>query len=162
LKQYPNFNASIDDEKQEIVVKHYYNIGFATDTNNGLMVPNVKDVDQKDVIQIARELEELSAKAREGKIALDEIQGGTFTITNIGTLGGMISTPIINTPEVAILGVHKIQKKPVVRDNQIVIRDVCFVSLSFDHRIVDGADAARFTTKIISLIENPGLFMFEN
>ncbi|MFI5421879.1 MAG: 2-oxo acid dehydrogenase subunit E2, partial [Nitrososphaerales archaeon] len=161
LKQYPNFNASIDDEKQEIVVKHYYNIGFATDTSNGLLVPNVKDVDQKDVIQIARELEELSAKAREGKIALDEIQGGTFTITNIGTLGGMISTPIINTPEVAILGVHKIQKKPVVRDNQIVIRDVCFVSLSFDHRIVDGADAARFTTKIISLIENPGLFMFE-
>ena len=161
LKKYPNFNASIDDEKQEIVVKHYYNIGFATDTSNGLLVPNVKDVDQKDVMEIAKELEDLSVKAREGKISLEEIQGGTFTITNIGTLGGMISTPIINTPEVAILGVHKIQKKPVVRDNQIVIRDVCFVSLSFDHRIVDGADAARFTTQLISFIENPGLFMFE-
>ncbi|MDA4129464.1 MAG: 2-oxo acid dehydrogenase subunit E2 [Thaumarchaeota archaeon] len=161
LKEFPYFNSSIDDEKQEIILKHFYNIGFATDTSNGLIVPNVKDMDQKSIFEIAREVEELSAKAREGKITLEEIQGGTFTITNIGTLGGMISTPIINTPEVAILGVHKIQKKPVVRDNQIVIRDVSFVSLSFDHRIVDGADAARFTTKMISLLENPGLFMFE-
>jgi 2-oxoglutarate dehydrogenase complex dihydrolipoamide succinyltransferase (E2) component len=161
LKEYPYFNASIDDEKQEIIIKNYYNIGFATDTSNGLLVPNVKDVDRKSVLQIAKEVEELSAKAREGKISLEEIQGGTFTITNIGTLGGMISTPIINTPEVAILGVHKIQKKPVVRDNQIVIRDVTFVSLSFDHRVVDGADAARFTTKLISMLENPGLFIFE-
>ncbi|MDA4112418.1 MAG: 2-oxo acid dehydrogenase subunit E2, partial [Thaumarchaeota archaeon] len=161
LKAYPYFNATIDDEKQEIIVKNYYNIGFATDTNNGLLVPNVKDVDKKDIIQLSREIEELSQRARDGKIALDEIQGGTFTITNIGTLGGMISTPIINTPEVAILGVHKIQKKPVVRDNQIVIRDVSFVSLSFDHRIVDGADAARFTSKLISILENPGLLVFE-
>lgn len=162
LKEFPNFNASIDDDKQEIVVKKYYNIGFATDTPNGLIVPVVKDVDKKSIFEIAKELGDLSEKARIGKISLDEIQGGTFTVTNIGTLGGIMSTPIINTPEVAILGVHKIQKRPVVRDDQIVIRDVSFVSLSFDHRIVDGADAARFTTKLIGILENPGLLMASN
>ena len=161
LKEFPYFNASIDDEKQEIILKHYYNIGFAADTPNGLIVPVVKDVDKKSIFEIARELEDYSEKARDGKIALEEIQGGTFTITNIGTLGGIISTPIINSPEVAILGVHKIQKKPVVRDDQIVIRDVSFVSLSLDHRIVDGADAARFATKLISIFENPGLLMMD-
>jgi 2-oxoglutarate dehydrogenase complex dihydrolipoamide succinyltransferase (E2) component len=159
LKESPYFNASIDDEKQEIVVKHYYNIGFATDTTNGLIVPVVKDVDKRTIFQIARELADLSEKARNGRISLDEIQGGTFTVTNIGTLGGLMSTPIINTPEVAILGVHKIQKRPVVKDNMIVIRDMCYLSLSFDHRIVDGADGARFTTRLISVLENPGLLM---
>ncbi|HZW55725.1 MAG TPA: dihydrolipoamide acetyltransferase family protein [Nitrososphaerales archaeon] len=162
LKEYPNFNASIDIEKEEIVVKHYYNMGFATDTPSGLIVPVVKDVDQKSILQIAKEIEELSARAREGKISLDDIQHGTFTITNIGTLGGMISTPIINFPEVAILGVHKIQKKPVVREENIVIRDVAFLALSFDHRIVDGADAARFTSKIISVLESPGLMILDS
>jgi 2-oxoglutarate dehydrogenase complex dihydrolipoamide succinyltransferase (E2) component len=162
LKEFPNFNASIDDDKQEIVLKKYYHIGFATDTPNGLIVPVVKDVDKKSIFEIAKELGDLSEKARIGKISLDEIQGGTFTVTNIGTLGGIMSTPIINTPEVAILGVHKIQKRPVVRDDQIVIRDVSFVSLSFDHRIVDGADAARFTTKLIGILENPGLLMASN
>jgi len=161
LREFPYFNASVDDEKQEIIVKHYYNIGFAADTPNGLIVPVVKDVDKKSIFEIARDLTDLSEKARDGKIALEEIQGGTFTITNIGTLGGMISTPIINSPEVAILGVHKIQKKPVVRDDQIVIRDVSFVALSFDHRIVDGADAARFTSKMITILENPGLLMMD-
>lgn len=159
LKDSPYFNASIDDEKQEMIVKHYYNIGFATDTPNGLIVPVVKDVDRKTIFQVARELTDLSEKARSGRISLDEIQGGTFTVTNIGTLGGLMSTPIINTPEVAILGVHKIQKRPVVRENQIVIRDMCYLSLSFDHRIVDGADGARFTTRLISILENPGLLM---
>jgi 2-oxoglutarate dehydrogenase complex dihydrolipoamide succinyltransferase (E2) component len=159
LKEFPYFNASMDDEKQEIVLKHYYNIGVATDTENGLIVPVIKDADKKSLLDIARELSELSAKARDGKIALEEIQGGTFTITNIGTLGGILSTPIINTPEVAILGVHKIQKRPVVREGEIVIRDIANVALSFDHRIVDGADAARFTTKLISFLENPGLLL---
>jgi pyruvate/2-oxoglutarate dehydrogenase complex dihydrolipoamide acyltransferase (E2) component len=159
LKEFPYFNSSIDDEKQEIVLKHFYNIGFATDTPNGLIVPVVKDVDRKSIFQIARELGDLSEKARTGRIALDEIQGGTFTVTNIGTLGGIMSTPIINVPEVAILGVHKIQKRPVVRDDQIVIRDLSYLSLSFDHRVVDGADAARFTTRLISILENPGLLM---
>ena len=159
LKEFPYFNASIDDEKQEIVLRHYYNIGFATDTPNGLIVPVIKDLDRKSLFQIARELGDLSEKARAGKITLDEIQGGTFTITNVGALGGTMSTPIINVPEVAILGVQRIQKRPVVRDDQIVIRDMSYVSLSFDHRIVDGAEAARFTTKLISILENPGLLM---
>jgi pyruvate/2-oxoglutarate dehydrogenase complex dihydrolipoamide acyltransferase (E2) component len=159
LREFPYFNASIDDEKQEIVLKHYYNIGFATDTPNGLIVPVIKDLDRKSLFQIARELGDLSEKARAGKIALEEIQGGTFTITNVGALGGTMSTPIINVPEAAILGVQRIQKRPVVRDDQIVIREMSYVSLSFDHRIVDGADAARFTTKLISILENPGLLM---
>ncbi len=159
LKEFPYFNASIDDEKQEIILKHYYNVGFATDTPNGLIVPVIKDLDKKTIFQIASELGDLSEKARTGKIALDEIQGGTFTVTNVGTLGGIMSTPIINVPEVAILGIQRIQKRPVVIEEQIVIRDMSYVSLSFDHRIVDGADAARFTTRLISIMENPGLLM---
>ena len=161
LKEFPYFNSSLDDEKQEIVLKHYFNIGFATDTPNGLIVPVVKDADKKSILQLAMEIERLSSRAREGKISLDDIQGGTFTITNIGTLGGMISTPIINVPEVAILGVHRIQKKPVVRENQIVIRDVAFIALSFDHRVVDGADAARFTSKLVSVLQSPGLMILD-
>ena len=161
LKEYPNFNASIDDEKQEIVIKHYYNVGFAADTSAGLIVPVVKDADRKSILELAKEIEELSNKARDGKIVLEEIQGGTFTITNIGTLGGIGSTPIINVPEVSILGVHKIQKRPVVRDNQIVIRDIANVALTFDHRQVDGADAARFTSKIVSILENPGMLLVD-
>jgi 2-oxoglutarate dehydrogenase complex dihydrolipoamide succinyltransferase (E2) component len=159
LKEFPYFNASIDDEKQEIILKHYYNMGFATDTPNGLIVPVIKDLDKKSIFQIAKELGDLSEKARTGKIALDEIQGGTFTVTNVGVLGGIMSTPIINVPEVAILGVQRIQKRPVVKEEQIVIREMSYLSLSFDHRIVDGADAARFTTRLISVLENPGLLM---
>jgi 2-oxoisovalerate dehydrogenase E2 component (dihydrolipoyl transacylase) len=162
LKEFPNFNSSLDTEKNEIVVKHYYNIGFATDTSNGLIVPVVKDVDSKSILEVAKEVEELSQSAREGSIALEEIHGGTFTITNIGTLGGIISTPIINSPEVAILGVHKVQKRPVVRDGAVVIRDVVNLALTFDHRVVDGADAARFTSKLISILENPGLLMLDS
>ena len=162
LKQFPYFNASMDDEKQEIVIKHYYNMGFATDTPNGLIVPVVKDADKKNLLAIAKEIESLSEAARSGKIHLEELQGGTFTITNIGTLGGIMSTPIINVPEVAILGVHKIRKRPVVRDNQIVIREVANVALTFDHRIVDGADAARFTSTLVKYLENPGLLLLES
>jgi 2-oxoglutarate dehydrogenase complex dihydrolipoamide succinyltransferase (E2) component len=161
LKQFPFFNASIDDQSQEFIVKHYYNIGFATDTPNGLIVPVVKEADRKDVLEIAKEIEKLSEEARNGKIQLPDLQGGTFTITNIGTLGGVMSTPIINIPEVAILGVHKIQKKPVVQNNEIVVRDMAFVALTFDHRIVDGADAARFTSKLKQYLENPSLIFVE-
>jgi 2-oxoglutarate dehydrogenase complex dihydrolipoamide succinyltransferase (E2) component len=162
LKQFPYFNASIDEEKQEFVIKRYYNIGFATDTQNGLIVPVVKDADRKNMLEIAKEIESLSESARSGKIQLEDLQGGTFTITNIGTLGGIMSTPIINVPEVAILGVHKIQKRPVVRDNQVVVRDIANVALTFDHRIVDGADAARFTSVIVKNLENPGTFLLES
>lgn len=162
LNEYQYFNSSIDDEKEEVVLKKHYNIGFATDTPNGLIVPVVKDADKKGIFQIAKEIEILSGKAREGKIALEDIQEGTFTITNIGSLGGIISTPIINVPEVAILGVHKIQKRPVVIKDKIEIRDMTYLALSFDHRIVDGADAARFTSKIIKILENPALLMLED
>lgn len=157
LKQFQYFNASIDDEKKEIIMKRYYNIGIAADTPNGLIVPVVRDADKKNVIEIASEIERLSEAARNGTIQLHDLQGGTFTITNIGTLGGIMSTPIINIPEVAILGVHKIQKKPVVKNDQIVIRDMGYVALTFDHRIVDGADAARFTSKLKQYLESPAL-----
>jgi 2-oxoglutarate dehydrogenase complex dihydrolipoamide succinyltransferase (E2) component len=161
LRHFPYFNASIDEEKKEIVLKHFFNIGVAADTPNGLIVPVVKDADKKDIFEIAREIERLSESARNGNIELNDIQGGTFTVTNIGTLGGVISTPIINIPEVAILGVHKIEKRPVVRNNEIVIRDMVYVALTFDHRIVDGADAARFTTKLKQFLENPALIFID-
>lgn len=161
LKQFPFFNASIDDQSQEFIVKRYYNIGFATDTPNGLIVPVVKNADRKNIFEIATEIERLSEEARSGKIQLQDLQGGTFTITNIGALGGVMSTPIINVPEVAILGVHKIQKKPVVLKNEIAIRDIAYVALTFDHRIVDGADAARFTSKVKQYLENPSLIFVE-
>ncbi|MDH2900930.1 MAG: dihydrolipoamide acetyltransferase family protein [archaeon] len=161
LKQFPFFNASIDDQTQEFIVKHYHNIGFATDTPNGLMVPVVKNADRKNIFEIATEIERLSEEARSGKIQLQDLQGGTFTITNIGALGGVMSTPIINVPEVAILGVHKIQKKPVVLKNEIAIRDIAYVALTFDHRIVDGADAARFTSRLKQYLENPSLIFVE-
>jgi 2-oxoglutarate dehydrogenase complex dihydrolipoamide succinyltransferase (E2) component len=161
LKQFQFFNASIDDQTQEFIVKHYYNIGFATDTPNGLMVPVVKNADRKNIFEIATEIGRLSEEARSGKVQLQDLQGGTFTITNIGALGGVMSTPIINVPEVAILGVHKIHKKPVVLKNEIVIRDIAYVALTFDHRIVDGADAARFTSRLKQYLENPSLIFVE-
>jgi 2-oxoglutarate dehydrogenase complex dihydrolipoamide succinyltransferase (E2) component len=161
LEQFHYFNATIDEEKQEFIVKHYYNIGIATDTPSGLIVPVVKNADKKSIFQIAGDIERLSEDARNGKIQLQDLQGGTFTITNIGTLGGVISTPIINVPEVAILGVHKIQKRPVVVNNEIVIRDMAFVALTFDHRIVDGADAARFTSRLKNYLENPAIMFLK-
>jgi pyruvate/2-oxoglutarate dehydrogenase complex dihydrolipoamide acyltransferase (E2) component len=162
LKEFPYFNASIDDERQEIVVKHYYNIGFATDTPNGLVVPVIKEPNRKSILEIAREMEQLADDARKGSITLENIQGGTFTVTNIGGLGGVFAMPIINHPEVAILGVLKIEKRPVVKDGQIVARDVGYISLGFDHRIVDGADAARFTTKIVNYLENPSSLLLDS
>ncbi len=162
LREFPYFNASIDDEKKEIVLKHYFNIGFATDTPNGLIVPVVKDADKKKILDIANEIENLAEQARNGTISLENIQGGTFTITNIGTLGGVFAAPIINHPEVAILGISKFEKRPVVRADQIVIRPMGYLSLSFDHRIVDGADAARFTTRLIKYLENPSTLFLES
>jgi pyruvate/2-oxoglutarate dehydrogenase complex dihydrolipoamide acyltransferase (E2) component len=161
LKEMPILNASIDEAKGEIVIKKYYNIGIATATDEGLIVPVIKDADRKSLLEIAMEIERLSKAAREGKIALSDLQGGTFTITSLGALGGLFATPIINYPEVAILGIHEIKKRPVVRDNQIVIRDIMYVSLSFDHRLIDGDVGARFCKKIISYLENPKLLFLE-
>lgn len=162
LKDHPYVNSSLDDEKSEIVLKKYYNIGIAAAAPDGLVVPIVKDADQKSVIQVAREIETLSEKARTGKLGLNELQGGTFTITNIGPFGGVLSTPIINYPEVAIMGVHKISPRAVVRDGQVSIRDMTYLSLSFDHRVLDGAEAALFTNEIIKYLQNPQLLLSES
>jgi pyruvate dehydrogenase E2 component (dihydrolipoamide acetyltransferase) len=161
LKQYPYANATLDDESEEIILKKYYNIGLATKTEQGLIVPVVKDADHKSITQLADEIARLSEKARAGELTLDEIKGSTFTITNVGSIGGVFATPIINYPEVAILGVHKITKRPVVRDNQIVIRDMTYLSLSFDHRVLDGALAAEFMNVIKQYLEDPKLLLFE-
>jgi pyruvate dehydrogenase E2 component (dihydrolipoamide acetyltransferase) len=161
LKQYPYLNSTFDDEKQEIVLKKYYNIGIATNTDQGLVVPVLKDADHKSIAQLAEEIAKLSEKARTGRLTLDEVQGSTFTITNVGSIGGMFATPIINYPEAAILGVHKVTKRPVVKDNQIVIRDMTYLSVSFDHRAIDGAMAAEFMNVIKQYLEDPKLLLLE-
>lgn len=161
LREFPYLNATIDDERQEIVIKRYYNIGIATDTDDGLIVPVIKHADRKSILQIAAEIEYLADRARQRKSELDDLRGGTFTITNIGALGGIFSTPVINHPEVAILGVHKIQEKPVVRDGEIVVRSMLPLALSFDHRIVDGAYAARFLNRVMAYLEQPDLLFME-
>ena len=161
LKQYPYLNASLDDEKEEIILKKYYNIGIATNTDQGLVVPVLKDADHKSITQLAEEIGKLSEKARAGQLSLDEIQGSTFTITNVGGIGGVFATPIINYPEVAILGVHKITKRPVVKDDQIVIRDMTYLSVSFDHRVLDGAMAAEFMNAIKHYLEDPKMLLLE-
>ena len=161
LKQYPYLNASLDEEKEEIILRRYYNIGIATDTYQGLVVPVIKEADHKSITQLATEITTLSDKARAGQLTLDEIQGSTFTVTNVGGIGGMFATPIINYPEVGILGVHKITKRPVVKDNQIVIRDMTYLSLSFDHRVLDGAMAAHFVNTIKQYLEDPKLLLLE-
>jgi pyruvate dehydrogenase E2 component (dihydrolipoamide acetyltransferase) len=162
LKKHPYFNAIVDDEKGEIILKKYYNIGVAVDTPDGLIVPVIKDVDKKSIIQIARELEDISNRAREGKLNLEELQDGTFSITNVGSIGGVFAFPVIDYPRVAILGTHKIKKVPAVNEkDEIVIRYMMFVSLSFDHRVVDGAEAARFTRTLSRILENPDIFILE-
>lgn len=161
LKEFPYVNASLDDQAGEIVLKKSYNIGIATDTENGLVVPVVKDADKKDVFEIAAEIQHLAAKARSGQLTLDDVHGSTFTITNQGSVGGLFATPIINYPESAILGTHKISKRPVVREGKIEVRDVMYLSLSFDHRILDGAYAARFVNRVISVIQDPKLMLAE-
>lgn len=157
LKEYPILNANVDDEKEEIIIFKEYNIGIATATEQGLIVPVVKNVDEKTVIEIAREIERLTASARDGGLQLEDIRGGTFSVTNIGSIGGLFATPIINYPEVAILGLHRIQKRAVVKDTEIEIRDMTYLSLTFDHRMTDGDVAARFVTTLIKYLENPKL-----
>lgn len=161
LKNHPLLNASIDDTTQEVVVKKYYHMGIAVDTEDGLIVPVVRDVDKKTIIELAREMMDLAARTRERKVSPDELKGSTFTITNIGTIGGVFATPVLNWPEVGILGLGKIQEKPVVRDGKIVIRNIMSVSLTFDHRIVDGAQAVRFCNEVLQHLEDPDLFLVD-
>jgi len=162
LQRFPMINSSLDTAANEIVTKHYYNLGLAVATDNGLVVPVVKGVDQRPILEIAADVQRLAELARTGKLAQDDIRGGTFSITNIGSLGGLFSFPIINLPEAAILGVHSIKKRPVVlEDDSIVARQMLYLSLSFDHRLIDGAEGAMFTSFVIDLLENPEALMLE-
>lgn len=161
LKKYPQFNASLDEKNGEIVFKHYFNIGIAVATERGLIVPVIKNVDQKSIIELSRELKDIAEKTRTGKIELDRLQGGTFTITNIGAIGGTSMSPMINYPECAILGMARAAEKPVVRQGKIEIGTIMPLALSFDHRIADGAEAAYFVRHIIERLEDPFTLLLE-
>jgi len=161
LKEFPYLNAQLDDEKQEIVLRRQYHLGFALDTDAGLLVPVVRDADKKSVFQIAGDMQDLIERGRAGKLQPDELKGSTFTVSNQGSLGGLLFTPVINYPEVAILGIGKTEERPVVCDGQVVIRKMAYLSLSFDHRLIDGAMATRFLNRIIELLSNPTLLMME-
>ncbi|MHC3437006.1 dihydrolipoamide acetyltransferase family protein [Natrialbaceae archaeon A-gly3] len=166
LKEYPEMNAVIDDDAEEIVYREYYNIGVATATDVGLMVPVLEDVDKKGLLQLSSEMNELVQKARERSISPDELRGSTFTVTNVGGIGGEYATPVINYPEAGILATGEIKRKPrVVTDDDgeesIEPRSVMTLSLSFDHRLIDGAVGARFTNAVIERLENPELLLLE-
>jgi pyruvate dehydrogenase E2 component (dihydrolipoamide acetyltransferase) len=161
LKKMPNFNAHFDMEANELVKKKRYNIGIAVDTPEGLMVPVVKDIERKSIITIAKEIEELANRARERKLKIDNLRGGTFTITNVGSVGGMYSTPIINPPEVAIMGVHRIKDMPLVVNGKIEARKVMGISMCFDHRVADGASATEFMNIVKRHLEDPDLLLVD-
>ena len=154
LKKFPEFNSSLEPGGENLILKKYFNIGFAADTPNGLVVPVIKNADQKSVIDIAREMTELSIKAREGKLSPTEMQGGCFSISSLGGIGGTFFTPIINAPEVAILGVSKSSMKPIWNGNDFMPRLILPMSLSYDHRVVDGASGARFSTYLAGLMSD--------
>jgi pyruvate dehydrogenase E2 component (dihydrolipoamide acetyltransferase) len=159
LHQFPRFNASLDLGAGQLIVKRYYHLGLAVDTERGLLVPVLRDVDKKSVAQLAGEMAELAERARQKKLSADDMRGGTFTITNLGGIGGTGFTPIINYPEVAILGLSRSRLQPAVRDGQIVPRLLLPLSLSYDHRVIDGADAARFVRRLAEMLENPLLML---
>lgn len=161
VKQYPHVNAIYDEEKQELVVKHYYHIGIATDTERGLLVPVVRHADRKNMWNIASEIEDLATRGRSGKLSPNEMKGSTISITNIGSAGGMFFTPIINYPELAILGVGRITERPVMRNGQVEGAQMMALSLSFDHRMIDGVLGQQFLNTIKSLLENPRLLLLE-
>ena len=160
IKEFPQFNASIDDANSQIVYKKYFNIGFAADTPSGLMVPVIKNADQKSVLEISKEIIDLSKRARDGKLKPDEMKGATITITNIGSVGGTYATPIINHPEVAILGMYKMTDKPVLnKDGSIGFIKSMNYTITADHRLIDGAVAANFLKSFFQKIQNPGILM---
>ena len=153
LKKHPIFNSSLDEVAQEVVFKEYYHIGIAVDTEQGLIVPVIRDVDKKSVLELAKELEQLAQKARDRKVTADEMKGGTFTISNQGAIGGAHFTPIVNKPEVAILGLGRGALKPVVRDGKVEVRLMTPLGLSYDHRVIDGGAAARFIVDLVKAME---------
>jgi pyruvate dehydrogenase E2 component (dihydrolipoamide acetyltransferase) len=155
LKKFPLLNASLDDATSEVVIKRYYHIGIATATDEGLTVPVVHDADQRTLLEVAAEVQRLAVAARAGKLKIEELQGGTFTVTSTGARGGLLATPIVHFPQVAILGVHEVKKKPAVVDGQIVARDMTNLSLSLDHRVVDGAVGSEFLYDVIERLQQP-------
>lgn len=159
LKAFPRVNGEIQGD--EIVLKHYYDIGVAVGVEEGLVVPVVRDADRKSFAEIEKEILSLATKARDGKLAISDLTGGTFTITNGGVFGSLLSTPILNTPQVGILGMHTIQQRPVARNGEVVIRPMMYIALSYDHRIVDGREAVQFLVRIKELIEDPTSLLLE-
>src|SRR5450432_2314761 len=159
LKAYPRLNAEI--QGNEMVLKHYYDIGIAVGSEEGLVVPVLREADRKGFAAIERDIADLAKRAREGKLTLPELQGGTFTITNGGVYGSLLSTPILNAPQVGILGMHKIEQRPIALNGQVVIRPMMYVALSYDHRIVDGSEAVRFLVKVKELVEDPETLLLE-
>jgi pyruvate dehydrogenase E2 component (dihydrolipoamide acetyltransferase) len=154
LKKHPVFNSSLDEVANEIIIKEYFHLGIAVDTDQGLLVPVIRDVDKKSILEISRELEQLAAKARDRKISADDMKGGTFTVSNQGAIGGAHFTPIVNKPEVAILGLGRGALKPVVRDGKIEARMMTPLAVSYDHRVIDGGSAARFAVDLVKAMEN--------
>ncbi|MBX9583309.1 MAG: 2-oxo acid dehydrogenase subunit E2, partial [Gemmataceae bacterium] len=161
LREFPQFNSSYDMNAGELVVKKYYHLGIAVDTERGLVVPVIRDADKKSIRDLAAEMTALAEKARAGKLGLDEMRGGTFTVTNLGGIGGTSFTPIVNYPEVAILGMSRSALQPVVRDGQVVPRLMLPLSLTYDHRVIDGADGARFTSRLAQLFSDPLRLLME-
>jgi 2-oxoglutarate dehydrogenase E2 component (dihydrolipoamide succinyltransferase) len=159
LKQFPMINAQIDGDT--IVYKHYVNMGIAVASDQGLVVPNIKDADQKGILDLSREISEVAKRARDGKLAMDDLTGGTFTITNGGVFGSLVSTPIINYPQVGILGLHKTQDRPVAVNGEVKIRPMMYIALSYDHRIVDGQQAVLFLVRVKELVEDPAAMLIE-
>jgi len=155
MREFPAMNSSLDETTNELVIKKYFNFGIATDTDNGLIVPVIKDVDRKSIGELAKDLQDLAARTREGKFTVEDLTGGTFTITNAGNIGGLFATPVINFPEVAILGVHAIKDTPVIKDGAIVAGKKMYLSVSIDHRLVDGATGARWMNVIKEHLEQP-------
>jgi len=159
LKAYPVVNAQIDGDS--IVYKHYVNMGIAVASDAGLVVPNVKDADRKGMLDISREMNAVAKRARDGKLTMDDLTGGTFTITNGGVFGSLVSTPIINFPQVAILGLHKIQDRPMAVAGKVEVRPMMYVALSYDHRIIDGQQAVLFLVKVKELMEDPASMLVD-
>jgi 2-oxoglutarate dehydrogenase E2 component (dihydrolipoamide succinyltransferase) len=159
LKAFPQINAEIQDS--EIVLKHYYDIGIAVGAEEGLVVPVLRDADRMSFAEIEKAIKELAEKVRAGTLSIDDLRGGTFTITNGGVFGSLLSTPILNPPQVGILGLHKIEERPIALNGQVVIRPMMYVALSYDHRIVDGREAVQFLVRVKELIEDPETLLLE-
>lgn len=162
LKQFPEFNSSLDMEKNEIIYKYFYHIGIATDTERGLMVPVLRDADKISIVEMAKAIDDLSSRAKENKAQLHELKGSTFSVTNYGSIGGHFGIPIINYPESAILGIGRVVKKPIVKDDEIVIASILPLSLSYDHRSIDGASGARFLNVLKELLSDPDMLLLKS